>query len=366
MKRIALKSVGIKKFDFLLFGITVLLTLFGLLMVYDASSFISFRDFGEKYHYIRDQALWMVLGFIGMAFLARFDYKKLYNLALPLLIIAIILLLAVFIPGIGVSVLGAHRWIDLRFGVLQPAEFVKLTLAIYLAAWFSTREKGRFSAFLLLIGLVLGLVMLEPDMGTAIIIMSEAFLVYFLSGGNILYFVGVLPVLGVLGVILAIAEPYRAKRIMTFLHPENATQGASYHVRQILIALGSGGIGGVGLGNSIQKYAYLPENTTDSIFAIIAEEIGFIGAMALIIVFMIFIWRGISIALHAKDTFGKLLAGGIVAFLGMQIIINLGAQTALFPLTGVPLPFISYGGSSLVIDLCSVGILLNIAKQGNS
>lgn len=296
-------------------------------------------------------------------FFSRFDYKKLYNLALPLLIIAIVLLFSVFLPGIGIAVLGAHRWINIGIGVLQPAEFVKLTLAIYLAAWFGTKEKGRFSAFLLLIGLVLGLVMLEPDMGTAIIILSEALLLYFLSGGSIIYFVGIVPVIAFVGFLLAIVSPYRAKRIETFLHPNDSLQNASYHVRQILIALGSGGITGVGLGNSLQKYAYLPENTTDSIFAIIAEEIGFIGALALIFVFFLFIWRGIFIALHAKDPFGKLLAGGIVAFLGMQIVINLAAQTALLPLTGVPLPFISYGGSSLVVDLCSVGILLNIARQ---
>lgn len=352
-----------KKFDFLLLGITVVLTLFGLLMIYDASSFISFRDFATKYHYIKDQALWMVLGFMGLAFFAKFDYKKLANLALPLLVVAIGLLLAVFLPGIGVSVLGAHRWINLGVSVLQPAEFVKLTLAIYLAAWFSTKEKGRFSAFLLLIGLVLGLVMLEPDMGTAIIILSESLIVYFLSGGNVLYFLGLAPVLGIGGLLLAILSPYRAKRIETFLHPNDSLQNTSYHVRQILIALGSGGVTGVGLGNSLQKYAYLPENATDSIFAIIGEEIGFIGAFLLLCVFALFLWRGIYIAMQARDTFGKLLAGGIVAFLGMQILINLGAQTALLPLTGVPLPFISYGGSSLVIDLCSVGILLSIARH---
>lgn len=335
-------------------------------MLYDASSFISFRDFGTKYHYIKDQAIWMVLGLIGLVFFSRFDYKKLYNLALPILVVAIVTLVAVFLPGIGVSVLGAHRWINLRVGVFQPAEFVKLTLSIYLAAWFSTKEKGRFSAFLLLVGLVLGLVMLEPDMGTTLIILSEAFILYFLSGGNIWYFVGTAPVLGVLGVLLAIVSPYRAKRIEAFLQLSSSIQGSSYHVKQILIALGSGGITGVGLGNSLQKYAYLPENATDSIFAIIAEEIGFIGAFALLCIFFLFIWRGIMISLQAKDTFGRLLAGGIVAFLGMQIIINLGAQTALVPLTGVPLPFISYGGSSLVVDLCSVGILLNIARQGNA
>lgn len=353
-----------KKVDFLLLGITLALTFFGLLMLFDASSFISFRDFGNKYHYVVDQSIWMVLGFLGMGILSFFDYRKLYNLSLPILLIAIGMLIFVFIPGIGLSVLGAHRWIDLRVGVLQPAEFVKLSLAIYLAAWFSTKEKGRFGAFLLLIGFVLFLVMAEPDMGTTIIILCEALVLYFLSGGAVWYFFALSPVLAIVGFILIKIEPYRAKRLATFLDPNQGINGASYHVRQILLALGSGGLTGVGFGNSLQKYAYLPENATDSIFAIIAEEIGFLGSIVLIVVLMAFIWRGMVIALRARDTFGKLLAGGIVAFLGMQMIINLGAQTALLPLTGVPLPFISYGGSALVVDLCSVGILLNIAKQG--
>jgi len=359
-----MKKIDVKKIDFLLLGLTVLLTLFGLLMIFDASSFISFRDFGNKYHYIADQSLWMVLGFAGLGFFSVFDYRKLYNLALPILLIAILLLVLVFIPGVGISVLGAHRWINLRIGVLQPAEFVKLSLAIYLSAWFSNKEKGRFTAFLLLIGLVLFLVMGEPDMGTTIIILSEALLLYFLSGGTMLYLLGILPVLGILGVILIKIEPYRAQRLATFLNPNQSLSTSSYHVRQILIALGSGGFMGVGLGNSLQKYAYLPENVTDSIFAIIAEEIGFVGSFLFILICLAFIWRGIVIALRARDMFGKLLAGGIIAFLGMQMIINLGAQTALLPLTGVPLPFISYGGSALVVDLTAVGILLNIAKQG--
>lgn len=353
----------VKKFDFLLLLLTVAMTLFGLLMVYDASSFISFRDFGTKYHYIKDQSIWMVFGFAGLAWFSFFDYKKLYNLALPFLIIAIGMLLAVFIPGIGISVLGAHRWINLHFGVLQPAEFVKLSLAIYLAAWFSTKEKGRFSAFLLLTGLVLFLVMAEPDMGTTIIILCEALVVYFLSGGNMLYLAAVTPVLAIVGFILVKIEPYRAARLATFFRPNDSLQTASYQVRQILLALGSGGLTGVGLGNSLQKYAYLPENTTDSIFAIIGEEIGFVGSFLFLVACFVFIWRGLFIAIRAKDTFGKLLAGGIIGFLGFQMVINLGAQTALLPLTGVPLPFISYGGSSLVVDLCSVGILLNIARQ---
>ncbi len=352
--------------DFLLLGLVILLTFFGLFVIFDASSFISFRDFGNKYHYIKDQAIWMVLGFAGMSFFAWFDYKKFYNLAMPMLIAAITLLLAVFIPGIGVKVLGAHRWINLRVFVLQPAEFVKLSLAIYLAAWFSRKEKGRFLAFALLVGLVLGLVMLEPDMGTTIIIVCEALILYFLSGGNVMHFVLSIPVVGVLGLLLVKLEPYRAARLATFFNASQDINNSSYHVRQILIALGSGGIFGVGIGNSLQKYAYLPENTTDSIFAIIAEEVGFIGSVILILLLVAVIWRGIYIALRSQDTFGKLLAGGLTAFLGSQMLINLGAQTAVLPLTGVPLPFISYGGSALVIDLCSIGILLNIARQSHT
>ena len=355
-----------KKLDLILLITVVLLTLFGFFMIYDASSFISFRDFGNKYHYIKDQTLWMIFGFIGMGFFSFFDYRKFYNLALPLLLSAIALLIVVFIPGLGISVLGAHRWIDLGILVLQPAEFVKLTLAIYLAAWFSSKEKGRFLAFLLLLGLVLLLVMLEPDMGTTIIILSEALILFFLSGGNISYFGFLVPFLFAVGFILIKIAPYRAKRLEAFVNPTDPNSPASYHVRQILIALGSGGITGVGIGNSLQKYAYLPENATDSIFAIIAEEFGLIGSTILFLVFAVIAWRGISIALRARDTFGKLLAGGITAFLVMQMIINLGAQTALFPLTGVPLPFISYGGSALIVDLCSVGILLNISRQAVS
>lgn len=353
-----------KRFHVLLPLLVVGVSLFGLLMIFDASSFISFRDFGTKYHYITEQLLWMVLGFAGLWFFSIFDYRRFYTLSVPLLVVAIGLLMAVFLPGIGIKVLGAHRWINLHFFVLQPAEFVKLTLAIYLSAWFSSKEKGRFTAFLLLMGLVLGLVLLEPDMGTAIIILCEAFVLYFLSGGSMKHFALAVPVIGFAGVVLAILSPYRAKRLATFLNPSQDAGNSSYHVRQILIALGSGGWFGVGLGNSLQKYAYLPENTTDSIFAIIAEEIGFLGSLVVIFALVAIVWCGIRIAMLTTDPFGKLLAGGITAFLGFQMLINLGAQTALLPLTGVPLPFISYGGSALVIDLCSIGILINIARRG--
>lgn len=354
-----------KRLDIFLFISTIILTLFGILMIYEASSYIAFRDFGDKYHYLREQFLWISIGIAGLIFFTFFDYHRLYNLSLPVLILAILLLALVFMPGMGVSALGARRWIDLKFITLQPTEFIKLAFAIYLAAWFSNKEKGRFIAFILLLGLIVFLVMLEPDMGTAGIILFESLIVYFLSGGNIWHFISLLPVVSILAYVLVKIEPYRAARLTAFLNPDSSLLTSSYHVRQILIALGTGGLTGVGLGNSLQKYAYLPENTTDSIFAIIAEEFGFIGSTILIILFGVVVWRGFMIAVCSKDQFGKILAGGLISFLGIQIVINLAAQTALIPLTGVPLPFISYGGSALITDLCSIGILLNISRQSH-
>jgi len=352
-----------KRLDFILLTLVILLTLFGLFMIYDASSFVAFRDFGDKYHYLKSQFFWIITGFVFMGLFSVFNYQRLYNLSLPILIFAIILLIMVFTPGVGVKIMGAKRWIDARIFLIQPAEFVKLALAIYLASWLSAKEKGRFAAFLLLLGLIIGLVVIEPDMGTAIVILAESLVVYFLSGGNILYFAILAPILTAISFLMIIISPYRLKRIESFFNLSSSLEGTSYHVRQVLIALGSGGVFGVGLGNSLQKYAYLPETTTDSIFAIIAEELGFIGAVIIIFIFAAIIWRGLIIAVSARDKFGKLLAGGITSFLGIQAVINLAAQTALLPLTGIPLPFISYGGSALIIDLCAVGILLNISKQ---
>lgn len=352
-----------KKIDVSLLSSIVILAFFGLFMIYDASNFVAFRDFGDKYHYIKSQLIWITLGFGGLTFFSFFNYHRLYALALPILALTLILLIAVFIPGIGIGLLGAHRWINLGAFSLQPAEFIKLALAIYLAAWFSNKEKGRLLAFLLLMCLVFGLVMMEPDMGTAIVILAEALTIYFLSGANIVYFSLSVPLVAFIGYLLIKISPYRSRRLESFLNVDLSLESSSYHIKQILIAFGAGGLTGVGLGNSLQKYAYLPESTTDSIFAIITEELGFIGAVVLILFFIFIIYRCFHIAVNAKDNFGKLLAGGITTFIAIQTIINLASQTVLIPLTGIPLPFISYGGSALIVDLCAVGILLNISKQ---
>lgn len=350
--------------DVLLLSSVTILVLFGLLMIYDASSIIAFNIFGDKYHFIKDQLVWVTLGFLALFIFSRLDYHRLFNLALPLLIVALVLLLLVFVPGIGAGAKGANRWIDLGIFNLQPAEFVKLELALYLSAWFSVKEKERFMAFALLIGAVLLLVMLEPDMGTASVILFEAVVIYFLSGGNVKHFLFAAPIVAFAGWLLILIAPYRLARLTSFLNTDKSLQDISYHMKQALIALGNGGLFGLGIGNSLQKFSYLPENITDSIFPIIAEQYGFIGASALILLFVFMIWRGFVIASHARDTFGKLFAAGIVSFIGIQAFLNLGAMTSLVPLTGVPLPFISYGGSALIVDMAAIGILLNISKQG--
>lgn len=334
--------------------------IFGILMVYDASSGQASQVFNNKYYFLREQLKWAVIGLIGGFGAYLYDYRKLKKLALPILLGTLVLLVAVFLPGIGVRAYGAFRWINLGFTVLQPSELAKLAVILYLASWLTVREKGKLTAFLLLIGLVVGLIMAQPDMGTAIVLFSTALIIYYLSENQIWGLLALLPVM-LSGVIaLALSSPYRLKRLLTFFDPNTDPLGASYHIRQAQIAIGSGGLLGLGLGNSRQKYFYLPEATTDSIFAIIGEELGFVGASFLILAFALFFFEAVKMTLRVEDPFGRLLGMGIIAWLATQTLINLGSILALMPLTGVPLPFISYGGSALVMELIGVGILANI------
>lgn len=346
-----------------LFGIVLFLSLFGVLMVYDSSVAIAIRDFSDQYYYAREQLKWLGIGVIAMAVLSRIDYHRWYVLALPAIVATMGLLMAVFIPGLGVRALGAHRWLNVGIFILQPAELAKLVLVIYLAAWFASREKGRFGAFLFLTGVIFGLVIAEPDLGTGIILVTIAIIMYFLSGAPLKHFALLVPVVVLAITMLAISSPYRFRRLTTFLNPESDPLGASYQIRQVVLALGSGGWTGIGIGKSRQKYEYLPESNTDSIFAIIGEEVGFIGVTLVITAFSFLVWRLFRIASWASDPFGKLLSAGIAAWIGTQSVLNIGAMAALIPLTGIPLPFISYGGSSLVIILAATGIVLNISRQ---
>lgn len=339
------------------------ISLFGILMVYDASVAIAIRDFGNQYHFVADQFRWLLLGFVACSVCACIDYHRWYPVALPLLVVVIVMLLAVFIPGIGVTAFGAHRWINLHFFVLQPAEIAKFAIVIYLSAWFSVVEKGRLLAFLLLLGMVFGLILVEPDLGTGAIILGISLLLYFFSGAPLRHFAFLLPCVVVGLVLVAVVSPYRLQRLTSYLHPAFDPLGVSYQIRQVLLSLGSGGIFGKGLGQSRQKYEYLPEANTDAIFAIIGEEIGFIGGVTLLAGYVLLLWRGFRIAAHAPDRFGRMLAAGVTGWIGVQTSLNLSAMVALIPLTGIPLPLISYGGSSLVSLLAGLGILVSVSRQ---
>ena len=335
----------------------------GILMVYDSSVAIALRDFADPYHFVREQIKWLALGFVAFGSFSRIGYQTWRKFAVAGLLVTLGLLLAVFIPGFGVRALGAHRWLNFGFFILQPAELAKLTTVIYLAAWFATKERGRLLAFLLLVGMVVGLIVIEPDLGTAVTVLATAVCLYFLSGAPLLHFVALIPILALAIGGLAIAQPYRLRRVLTFLNPEVDPLGSSYQIRQALLALGSGGFFGVGLGRSRQKYEYLPEANTDSIFAILGEETGFVGSMVVVGLLLFLVWRCFKIAKRVDEPFGKLLALGIGSWIGVQSLINIGSMVALLPLTGVPLPLISYGGSNLVITLGSLGIIYNISKK---
>lgn len=348
--------------DFILLGSALSLTLLGLLMVYDASQFEAFQTLGDKYYYIKQQTISFIIGLVFLGFFSIFDYHKLSKFANIFLILALVLLILVFIPGLGVSAYGAHRWLKIVGFTIQPAEIVKLASIIFLATTFS--KKIHLLPFLLLIGFVTMIVgVFQKDLGSAIVFAVIAFTIYFIAGAPLKYFLalGALGVVAVLG--LVVSAPYRIKRILAFLDPFADPQGFSYHISQILIAIGSGGLFGLGIGQSRQKFAYIPEVTTDSIFSIVGEEFGFMGGLFLISLFAIIAIRGFKIAQETSDNFGKLISIGLTLWLGAQAAVNLAAMVSLMPLTGVPLPFISFGGSALVVNLVAVGILLNISKQ---
>lgn len=351
-----------KTFDLLLLLTVLILVLFGLLMVYDASSVQGLKDFKDSYYYIRQQLLWVVLGVASMFFFANFSYHKFKALALPLLAVSFVLLLAVFIPGLGVAGGGAHRWLRLGWVTVQPAEIMKLAVAIFLASLFE--KKTRIFPFVIVLLAVSGITaVLQKDLGSTLVFTLSSLILYFAAGGPMWHFLIFIP--PALGGILALifSSPYRSKRILAFLDPFSDPQGFTYHISQVLIALGTGGLFGLGLGQSRQKFEYIPEVSTDSIFGIIGEELGFLGGIFLILLFSFLILRCLIIAERCSDRFGRILAIGLTSWLGVQAAINLSSMVALLPLTGVPLPFISYGGSALLVNLTAVGILLNISKS---
>jgi len=346
--------------DIFLIALVLLMTIFGLIMVGDASVVEAYRDFGDKLYYLKLQAQWAGLGFLAFWLASLIHFRYLKKLAVPLMVFTIISLILVLIPGVGSQALGARRWLGVAGFRFQPAELAKFSLAVYLAALLS--RKKQVLPFFILLGVLVSLVMLQPDLGTTVVLVTIGVLVYFVSGAP-LWQISLIGILGVaMGIILIFSSSYRRQRVLTFLDPGQDPLGRSYHIRQVLIALGSGGVFGIGLGQSRQKYEYLPEVTTDSIFAVAAEETGFLGGSVILAAFLIFIWRGLRIARCAPDDFSRLLAVGVTSWIGLQAFVNLAAMVALLPLTGIPLPFISYGGSSLILALVAAGILVSISK----
>ncbi len=349
-------------FDLPLLLVVVVLVIFGLIIVYDASVIQALQDFGDGNYYIRAQLIWVVMGVLAGTFFTLFDFKLLQKLSGMLFLSSLGLLLAVFIPGLGTTAGGAHRWLNLGFATIQPAEIIKLTAVIWLSTLFSKKVSLKPVMFLaVLAALVLGV--LQKDLGSTIVFVLTVVGLYVAAGGTLWQILLSLPAGGLVFAGLVLTSAYRKARVLAFLNPFADTQGSTYHISQVLIALGSGGWTGLGLGQSRQKF-YIPEVTTDSIFGIVGEELGFLGALFLISLFVLLIHRGFKIASRANDPFGKILATGLTLWLGIQAIVNLGSMVSLMPLTGVPLPFISYGGSALVVNLVAIGILLNISKKG--
>lgn len=358
--KVSLRSAS-NQLDWPLLILVLFLTAFGVIMIGNVSVAQAFRDFNDRLYYLKLQGRWAFFGLLTMLILSRLDYQLLKRISVPLMLFTIFSLFLVLIPGVGVQVFGARRWLALGGIKFQPAELAKLSLVLYLATLMS--KKKRAMPFLVLLGILLSLIMLEPDLGTALIVSATGMVVYLASGAPLLLFF-ILSLLGIFGGAgLILSSNYRRQRLMTFLNPAQDPLGASYHIRQILIALGSGGMTGLGLGQSRQKHEFLPAVSTDSIFAVIGEELGFVGAASIILLFLFLVYRGFKIAKEAPDEYSRLLAAGITAWIGIQALINLAAMVALVPLTGVPLPFISYGGSSLVLVLAGIGILLSISRH---
>jgi cell division protein FtsW len=348
----------------LLVVVTLGLVAFGLVMVYSASSARAQLAADDPAYYLKRQAVYALLGIVALVFFSRTDYRRLRYLVPPLLLTCFALLVAVLVIGLAVN--GARRWLVIGPATIQPSELAKLALVLWLAAYLSrSRAPQSLGELMRPIGVVFGaalaLILVEPDLGTviAIVVMLAAVLV--VAGTRFSTLAGA----GAIGISLVAAaiwlEPYRRERILSFLDPWQDPQGAGFQSVQAMLALGSGGFFGVGLGESVQKVYYLPEASTDMIFAIVGEELGLFGAFAVLGAFVAFGYAGFNVALACRDPFGKFLAAGITALICGQAAVNVSAVMGLAPLTGIPLPFVSYGGSSLIVLLASVGILLNIA-----
>lgn len=351
--------------DYAFLLIVAALGLFGLLMVLSAGSVQSYQIKGNGYFYFTQQMEALLLGLIGFSIAQRVHYTVWQKLAWPLMVGAVALLVLVFVPGIGFSYGGASRWINLKIFLLQASEVAKFALVVYFASWFSQKNQDfrvKLLPFLLVLAMFAVLVMLQPDLGTTSILLAIGLVMLFTAGAPLRYIgLTALAGLGAVASLIAVA-PYRINRFLTFLDPAKDTLGTGYHVQQALVAIGSGGLFGLGFNNSLQKHYFLPEPMTDSIFAIIGEELGFFAAALVILTFAYLAVRGLRIARFAPDMFSRLFVTGVITWVVWQAMVNIAAMLSLVPLTGVPLPFISLGGSSLVVLMVAMGVVMNVSK----
>jgi len=352
-----------------LMAVVAALCLFGLVMVGTASPVVSMDIYRTPWMILGEQVLWIAVGSLAMGVLSRIDYRRWRVVRTPLLVVTIGMLFAVLVPHLGVTAGGSSRWIGFGLLRIQPSELMNLALIVFVADLLTRRvarvddPRAVLVPVLLVLGVAAGLILKQPDMGTAFVLCCVAFGMLFMGGVPLRPMVKVLAGFAVLAVIVGLADPYRRDRILSFLHPAADRSGSGYQVFQSLIGLGSGHLLGLGLDGSREKWGLLPNAHTDFIFSIVGEELGLLGAVLVLVLFFALAWYGLKVAQMAPDRFGSLLAVGITTWIVSQAVINIGAVIGMLPVTGIPLPFISYGGSSLVILMAAMGILVNIAGQ---
>ena len=357
-----------KNIDLILLISVIAISIFGIIMIYSSSNIWAEYKFNDAFKYLKMQGLFLIVGIVLMIIISKIPYKYYLDKANIILVICFVLLILVLIPGIGKIRNGSRSWFGVGGLGIQPSEFMKLALIIFISKYLHKNERNNISIkkdilpILFITLLTFGLIMLQPDFGTGVIIVMSIIGILFISGLKMRFFI-IAGLFGALGaVVLILIAPYRFERILSFINPWVDPLGTGFQAIQSLFAIGPGGLLGLGLGNSIQKHFYLPEPQTDFIFAIISEELGFLGVLIVSALFLTIIYRGMKISLNAKDLFSKYLSFGITFSLAFQALLNLMVVVSLIPITGVTLPFLSYGGSSLLITLCSMGILLNISR----
>ncbi len=359
--------------DYLILGLVLGLVALGLLLVYSSSFALGLLVFNDANYFVARQAIWAAIGIGLLVAMMRMDYRWLRTVSPLLMLAAIVGLMAVLVPGLGLERNGAQRWLAMGpLPPVQPSEFAKLALIIYVSAWLGG-AKGTFVRsfslgfvpFVAMVGVVTGLVLLEPDTGTAAVLVLTTVTLFFIAGASLTHMAALVGIGGVASTFLILTAGYRLDRLVAFVRAEDDPTGIGFQTLQSLIALGSGGIGGLGLGASRQKFFYIPGSHTDGVFAVAGEELGFIGAIGVILLFAALVYRGLRVMLRAQDEFGALLATGIVCWIAYQALINVGGISRAIPLTGIPLPFLSYGGSALAALLAAVGILLSISRYAN-